>query len=151
MIFLDSHLLSIGPAVTLYAGSTWSPETLHSPALSAALRLWAREGVVLGALDTGVYLLAEAGLLNGKRATVYTSTRKGYVDECPNVGQLLKNLSFTLDMENTIMGSILDDKMEPEDAAKAWLKKNPQVLEPWLKDVATVDGRPGLEAVRGSL
>ncbi|GBL58892.1 glycine betaine/L-proline ABC transporter periplasmic substrate-binding protein [Pseudomonas citronellolis] len=84
-------------------------------------------------------------------ATVYTSTRKGYVDECPNVGQLLKNLSFTLDMENTIMGSILDDKMEPEDAAKAWLKKNPQVLEPWLKDVATVDGRPGLEAVRGSL
>ncbi|HCL3680325.1 TPA: choline ABC transporter substrate-binding protein [Pseudomonas aeruginosa] len=84
-------------------------------------------------------------------ATVYTSTRKGYVDECPNVGQLLKNLSFTLNMENTIMGSILDDKMEPEDAAKAWLKKNPQVLEPWLKDVATVDGRPGLEAVRGSL
>ncbi|MCP1607449.1 choline ABC transporter substrate-binding protein [Pseudomonas citronellolis] len=84
-------------------------------------------------------------------ATVYTSTRKGYVDECPNVGQLLKNLSFTLDMENTIMGSILDDKMEPEDAAKAWLKKNPQVLEPWLKDVATVDGRPGLEVVRGSL
>jgi len=84
-------------------------------------------------------------------ATVYTSTRKGYVDECPNVGQLLKNLDFTLNMENTIMGSILDDKMEPEDAAKAWLKKNPQVLEPWLKDVATVDGKPGLEAVKNSL
>lgn len=84
-------------------------------------------------------------------ATVYTSTRKGYVDECPNVGQLLKNLSFTLNMENTIMGSILDDKMEPEDAAKAWIKKNPEVLEPWLKDVATVDGKPGLEAVKSSL
>ncbi|MBB4863120.1 glycine betaine/proline transport system substrate-binding protein [Pseudomonas nitritireducens] len=84
-------------------------------------------------------------------ATVYTSTRKGYVDKCPNVGQLLKNLSFTLAMENTIMGSILDDKMEPEEAARAWLKQNPEVLEPWLKDVATVDGKPGLEAVRGSL
>lgn len=84
-------------------------------------------------------------------ATVYTSTRRGYVDECPNVGQLLKNLSFTLNMENTIMGSILDDKMEPEDAAKAWIKKNPEVLEPWLKDVATVDGKPGLEAVKSSL
>ncbi|PWU29685.1 glycine/betaine ABC transporter substrate-binding protein [Pseudomonas sp. RW407] len=84
-------------------------------------------------------------------ATVYTSTRKGYVDECPNVGRLLKNLSFTLDMENTIMGSILDDKMEPEDAARAWLRKNPDALAPWLKDVATVDGRPGLEAVKGSL
>ncbi|MDF3933655.1 choline ABC transporter substrate-binding protein [Pseudomonas citronellolis] len=84
-------------------------------------------------------------------ATVYTSTRKGYVDECPNVGQLLKNLSFTLNMENTIMGSILDDKMEPEDAAKAWIRNNPQALEPWLKGVATVDGKPGLEAVKGSL
>ena len=29
-------------------------------------------------------------------ATVYTNTRAGYVDECPNVGQLLKNLKFSL-------------------------------------------------------
>lgn len=52
-------------------------------------------------------------------ATVYTSTRKGYVAECPNVGQFLKDLSFTLDMENHIMGSILDEKTEPTVAAKA--------------------------------
>ncbi|MFK1548900.1 choline ABC transporter substrate-binding protein [Pseudomonas aeruginosa] len=84
-------------------------------------------------------------------ATVYTSTRKGYVDECSNVGQLLKNLNFSLNMENTIMGSILDDKMEPETAAKAWLKQNPRVLEPWLKGVTTLDGRPGLEAVKATL
>ncbi len=84
-------------------------------------------------------------------ATVYTATRKGYVAACPNVGQLLQNLSFTLDMENRIMGSILDDKMEPEAAARAWLKANPQVLEGWLQGVSTLDGKPGLEAVRGSL
>ena len=29
-------------------------------------------------------------------ATVYTNTRKGYVEECPNVGKLLANLEFTL-------------------------------------------------------
>ncbi|MCI3944425.1 Glycine betaine/carnitine transport binding protein GbuC precursor [Pseudomonas syringae] len=75
-------------------------------------------------------------------ATVYTSTRKGYVDACPNVGQLLKNLSFTLNMENHIMGSILDGKMEPEAAAKAWLKNNSQVLDTWLAGVTTVDGKP---------
>lgn len=81
-------------------------------------------------------------------ATVYTSTRKGYANECPNVGQLLKNLSFTLDMENHIMGAILYEKMEPEAAARAWLKQNPQVLDAWLAGVNTWEGQPGLEQVK---
>nr|BFE93433.1 hypothetical protein GCM10020185_39690 [Pseudomonas brassicacearum subsp. brassicacearum] len=34
-----------------------------------------------------------------------------------------KNLEFTVDMESTLMGNVLDDKMKPEAAAKAWLKK----------------------------
>ena len=50
-------------------------------------------------------------------ATVYTNVRAGYLEECPNVGQLLKNLKFTLAMENEIMGAILDDGEAPEDAA----------------------------------
>lgn len=84
-------------------------------------------------------------------ATVYTSTRKGYVDECPNVGRLLSNLSFTLDMENHIMGAILYDKMEPEAAASAWLKQHPEVLEGWLAGVTTWDGAPGLAKVQAAL
>ncbi|MNG25097.1 Glycine betaine/carnitine transport binding protein GbuC precursor [compost metagenome] len=85
------------------------------------------------------------------KATVLTNTRKGYVQECSNVGQLLKNLSFTLDMESTLMGNVLDDKMKPDAAAKAWLKNNPQVLETWLAGVTTVDGKPGLEAAKAKL
>ena len=50
-------------------------------------------------------------------ATVYTNVRAGYLEECPNVGQLLKNLKFTLAMENEIMGAILNDGEEPEAAA----------------------------------
>ncbi|SDV10703.1 choline ABC transporter substrate-binding protein [Pseudomonas mucidolens] len=82
------------------------------------------------------------------KATIYTNTRKGYVEECSNVGQLLKNLVFTLDMESTLMGNVLDDKMKPEAAAKAWLKKNPQVLDTWLAGVTTIDGKPGAQAVK---
>lgn len=85
------------------------------------------------------------------KATVLTNTRKGYVQECSNVGQLLKNLSFTLDMESSLMGNVLDDKMKPDAAAKAWLKKNPQVLDTWLAGVTTVDGKPGLEAAKAKL
>ena len=88
---------------------------------------------------------------NYGQATIYTNTRKGYSEECSNVGQLLKNLVFTLDMESTLMGKVLDDKIKPDAAAKAWLKQNPQVLETWLAGVTTVDGKPGLEAVKASL
>jgi glycine betaine/proline transport system substrate-binding protein len=84
-------------------------------------------------------------------ATVATNTRKGYAEECSNVGQLLKNLEFTVDMESELMGNILDDKMKPDAAAKAWLKKNPQVLDSWLAGVTTIDGKPGLEAVKAKL
>ena len=84
-------------------------------------------------------------------ATVYTNVRKGYVQECPNVGRLLKNLEFTLTMENQVMGMILDDGTEPNKAAAQWLKKHPQVLDKWLKGVTTVDGKNGLAAVKKHL
>ena len=88
---------------------------------------------------------------NYGQATIYTNTRKGYSQECSNVGQLLNNLVFTLDMESTLMGNVLDDKIKPNVAAKAWLKQNPQVLNSWLAGVTTLDGKPGLEAVKASL
>ena len=84
-------------------------------------------------------------------ATVYTNVRKGYVDECANVGAMLKNLKFSLEMENEIMGAILDDGEDPSDAAKAWLKQNPAMVEAWLAGVTTVDGGDGLAAVKSSL
>lgn len=88
---------------------------------------------------------------NFGQATIYTNTRKGYTEQCSNVGQLLKNLSFTLSMESTLMGKVLDEKIKPDAAAKQWLKANPQVLDTWLSGVTTVDGKPGLEAAKAKL
>jgi glycine betaine/proline transport system substrate-binding protein len=84
-------------------------------------------------------------------ATVLTNTRAGYVEECPNVGRFLQNLSFTLEMENEIMGSILDDGMDPGDAAMAWLSANPGTVEPWLEGVTTRDGGDAQAAVTAAL
>ncbi len=80
-------------------------------------------------------------------ATVHTNTRAGYSTDCPNVGALLKNMVFSLDMENEIMGAILNDGTDPKEAASAWLKKNPDVLRPWLEGVTTFDGSEGQAAV----
>ncbi|MCT7374744.1 choline ABC transporter substrate-binding protein [Chelativorans salis] len=84
-------------------------------------------------------------------ATVHTNTRAGLTEECPNLGQLLKNMVFSLQMENEIMGAILDEGEAPEAAAAAWLKENPDVLGPWLEGVTTFDGGDAMEAVKAHL
>jgi glycine betaine/proline transport system substrate-binding protein len=84
-------------------------------------------------------------------AEVFTNVRKGYASECGNVGALLKNLSFTLAMENEIMGAILNDGADPDKAASAWLKQNSGVLDGWLAGVTTIDGKDGLAAVKAHL
>ncbi len=84
-------------------------------------------------------------------ATVYTNTRAGFVDECPNVGALLGNLKFTLAMENEIMGAILNDGETPEDAAKAWLASNEATWTAWLDGVTTQDGGDAVAAVKADL
>ncbi|MEM1040027.1 MAG: choline ABC transporter substrate-binding protein [Pseudomonadota bacterium] len=84
-------------------------------------------------------------------ATVYTNVRKGYVEECSNVGALLKNLEFSLAMENEIMGAILNDKQEPEVAATAWMKANTDAVMAWLDGVTTADGGDAKAAVAKAL
>lgn len=84
-------------------------------------------------------------------ATVLTNVRTGLGKDCPNLGRFLDQLKFTLPMENTIMGSILFDSQDPDKAATEWLKANPGTLEGWLDGVSTIDGQPGLAAVRASL
>jgi glycine betaine/proline transport system substrate-binding protein len=83
-------------------------------------------------------------------AIVATNTRAGYVAECPNVGKLLQNMSFSLQMENEIMGAILNDGADPVDAARAWLTANPDTIAPWLEGVTTRDGGDALAAVKAA-
>ena len=84
-------------------------------------------------------------------ASVHTNVRKGYASECPNVGKLLTNLTFTLQAENEVMGAILDEGQKPAAAAQAWLQKNPAVLNDWLEDVKTLSGDSALPAVKAYL
>jgi glycine betaine/proline transport system substrate-binding protein len=85
-------------------------------------------------------------------ASVFTTVRKGYVAECPNVGKFITNLKFSMDMENLVMGEILDKGADPKAAALAWVKANPDALTAWLDGVTTFDGSgPALDAVKKGL
>ncbi|MWJ29133.1 choline ABC transporter substrate-binding protein [Halomonas sp. ZH2S] len=84
-------------------------------------------------------------------ATVYTNTRGGYAEECPNVATFLENLSFTLEMENQIMSAIMDDGKAPRDAARDYLLAHDEVLDVWLEGVSTREGDDAAVAVREAL
>lgn len=85
------------------------------------------------------------------KATIYTNVRKGYTQECANVGKLLNNLVFSLDMENQLMDAVLNNNQKPDVAAKAWIKANPQVLDTWLAGVTSRDGKPALDVAKAKL
>ncbi|RST45400.1 choline ABC transporter substrate-binding protein [Variovorax sp. DXTD-1] len=83
-------------------------------------------------------------------AKVFTAMPPNYEARCPNVATLLKNLQFTTEIENSVMLGILD-KAKPTDAARTYLKKNPSLLDRWLKGVKTFSGEEGLPAVAAAL
>jgi glycine betaine/proline transport system substrate-binding protein len=86
----------------------------------------------------------------GGEGVVNTLTRKGFVEDCPNVGKLLGQLDFTMPMESEIMGAILNDGTEADDAVAAWVGAHPEVLDAWLDGVTTTGGEDGLPAVKAA-
>ena len=83
-------------------------------------------------------------------AKINALTRPGYSAECANMGKLLANLKFELNMESAVMETILAGK-DGETAAAEWLKANPAVLDTWLAGVTTFDGQDGAAAVKKAL
>lgn len=55
----------------ILVSSSWTPERHASRQLRTLLQRWAGSGVIIGGLDTGAIILAMAGLLKGKTATVH--------------------------------------------------------------------------------
>lgn len=84
-------------------------------------------------------------------ATVYTLAPAGYTEKCPNVGRLLKNLKFSLALENEIMGYMLQDGMDPQAAAVQLIKNHPELVDSWLEGVSTTDGGDGAAAIKSHL
>ncbi len=58
------------PQIVIVSAS-WTPEVHATQRLLYMLRDWARRGVTMGGLDTGAFVLAQAGLLKGRSATVH--------------------------------------------------------------------------------
>lgn len=78
---------------------------------------------------------------------VQTVSRAGYAAECPNTGKLFSQIEYSLAMENLIMGQILDEGADPDEATMAWIKGNKDTVLSWVDGVSTEDGGDGVAAV----
>ena len=58
-------------------------------------------------------------------ADVFTLARTGWSAECPNAAQFFRNLIFTLDIENEMMGKILDDGGPPTTPPRTGSRRTP--------------------------
>lgn len=72
------------PPDMVLISSSWTPEMHFTPHLSSALWRWAHAGVTLGGIDTGAFLLAQSGLLDGRRATVHYEHMDAFGERFPN-------------------------------------------------------------------
>ncbi|MGI9494359.1 MAG: GlxA family transcriptional regulator [Geminicoccaceae bacterium] len=65
--------------------TSWTPEAYGKPVMLAKLRRLARQGVAMGGIDTGAFLLAAAGLLDGRCATVHYEHLDAFSELYPKV------------------------------------------------------------------
>lgn len=70
---------------TMLVCASHEPEAGYDRGTFAWLRRMAVAGTTLGALDTGAWLLARAGLLDGYRATVHWEWRDAFAEDFPDV------------------------------------------------------------------
>ena len=75
--------------------------------------------------------------------------RKGYAQECPNIGKLLQNLEFTLPWRTRSWAQILDDGQGARRRGHGLAEGQPDGRStPGSPGVTTVDGGDGLAAVK---
>lgn len=73
------------PADFVIVSASWTPEEYGTGPVQSALRHWARANATIGGLDTGAFVMARAGLLNGHRATVHYEHIDAFQEMFPDV------------------------------------------------------------------
>lgn len=77
--------------------SSFDPHLSATKKVLSWLRKLARQGTMLGAVETGSWVLARAGLLNGYRATIHWENRASIAEVFPEV--ILTDNIFEIDRE----------------------------------------------------
>jgi AraC family carnitine catabolism transcriptional activator len=80
---VDGPLETLEAASILYVVAAYDPLAHVDRTLKYWLKRQATAGIILGGVDTGAFVLAEAGLLQGFRVTVHWETIAAFVERYP--------------------------------------------------------------------
>jgi len=84
-IMVEAPMAAISAIPTLLVCAGFEPERYATRAVARLLRRLARAGVVLGALDSGAFRLAKAGLLEGVTVTMHWEAVPAFRESFPQV------------------------------------------------------------------
>ncbi|MCX4029469.1 GlxA family transcriptional regulator [Endozoicomonas sp. SM1973] len=82
---VDGTINEIDHCQMLIVCAGYDPQHQVNPALMGWLRRQASHGALIGAQDTGSYILASAGLLNNYRATIHWENLQSFAEMFPQV------------------------------------------------------------------
>ncbi len=82
---IDSKLSKAKELDAIFVCGPHNPLNYYNKHVFAELKRLARQVTLLGALDTGTYLLARAGLMEGRRCTLHWENIPGFREEFPKL------------------------------------------------------------------
>jgi transcriptional regulator GlxA family with amidase domain len=84
---IDTRALRDGAAQPdlFIVSSSWNPDLAIGPEVQTRIRSLAKFGVRIGAIDTGVFIVAATGLLNGRRATCHYEHIDALIELHPDI------------------------------------------------------------------
>lgn len=88
---------ALASANTLFIVSGFNPLDYYTPALGAWLRKLDRAGTMLGAIDTGCFMLAEAGLLQHQKLTLHWEAISAFLERYPALSPSVTQELFEID------------------------------------------------------
>lgn len=82
---VDGSISDVATCAMVIVVSSFDPRLYTTKAIIVWLRRLARQGVAIGAVETGTCVLARAGILDHYKATIHWENMESFVDEFPKV------------------------------------------------------------------
>jgi AraC family carnitine catabolism transcriptional activator len=137
----EARLSDPSEASVLFAIASFNPLSHYSPALGRLLQQRVQRGVRLGAIDTGCFVLAEAGLLRDESVTLHWEAVPAFQERYPQLalqGEARFTLSERLMTSAGAMASVdlMLERISRDHGQALALLVSEQLVSGWVRERA---------------